>query len=192
MRDFATGASAEVLSDENRFGRYVKFHATNWALLKELVTAGDLVSADGDGRHTGEAGGVPFGVVLVPLRNAAGRPLGVIAVAKDFSGSRGAMRQSLVWQALLSLFGIVLLSGVVLVAVRGLMLRPLGVLEERFAALAAKEPGVSLEPMEDVDTLCAEMQALAGHYERLRAERGSMTAAAPSAAGASVGKERGS
>ena len=80
----------------------------------------------------------PYGVLLVPLRDGAGDSLGVIAAARDFSGSRAAAGRSLVWQICLAVFAIVLLSGAVIVVVRGFLLRPLEVLEARFAALAAR------------------------------------------------------
>jgi hypothetical protein len=80
------------------------------------------------------ADGRPYGVVLVPIRNFAGDPMGFVAVAKDFSASRAAAGRSLVLQALLALFVIVALSGVILIVVRGLLLEPLAELR-RFSGL---------------------------------------------------------
>ena len=39
---FAEGLSPEFLTEENRRGKYIKVHSTNWALMKELVGEGDL------------------------------------------------------------------------------------------------------------------------------------------------------
>ena len=82
---------------------------------------------------------VPYGVLLVPLRDGAGDPLGVIMAASDFSGSRAASGRALVWQLCIAVFAIVILAGTALVVIRGFLLRPLDVLDRRAAALAAGE-----------------------------------------------------
>ena len=166
LRDFAKGVSGEILSEQNRLGKHIKFHSTHWDLMQTLVRSNDLAAVDEPVRYTREALGVTYGVLLIPIRNNAGEPLGVVAVARDFSGSRAASKQSVVWQVTLALFGIILLSGAVLVVIRGFLLRPLGVLSERMAAWAAGDPEAT---MEDVEVLCDELQELAGHFEKLKA-----------------------
>jgi methyl-accepting chemotaxis protein len=61
-----------------------------------------------------------------------------------------------------------LLSRAVLIVVRGYVSRPLGVLSERFAALAE---GQECGPVEQPETLCEEMKELARRHEQLRAKR---------------------
>ena len=39
---FAEGLNPDFLTEENRRGKYIKFHSTNWALMKALVSEGDL------------------------------------------------------------------------------------------------------------------------------------------------------
>jgi methyl-accepting chemotaxis protein len=167
LREFATSLRGDVLGDQNRFGRYLRFHSTHSALMQRLVTGANLASVEAPTQYTRDALGVPYGVLLVPLRDAMGRPLGVMAMAQDFRGSRAAAGRSLVWQALLALFGIVLLSGVVLVVVRGLLLRPLAAVTDAFAALAG---GDRARKVEDPEALCEELQTLAGYHETLRAQ----------------------
>lgn len=166
LREFAQGVNPEVLSEENRLGKYVKYHSTHWALMKELAKSSDLTLVQEPVKYTREALGIPYGVLLVPLRNNAGKPLGVVAVAQNFSGSRAAARRSLVWQVALALFSIVLLSGFVVVVIGGLLLKPLRMLGDRFAALEARDQ--DLPVIEDQETLCQELQALAEIYERMR------------------------
>jgi len=103
---------------------------------------------------------------MLPLRDPAGEPLGLLAVAKDFSASRAASGRSLVWQSLLALFSIVTLAVVMLVVIRGFLLRPMQMITERFAALAR---GDRSQPIEQPEALCQEMQDLAATYERIRA-----------------------
>jgi methyl-accepting chemotaxis protein len=137
-----TFGAAEVvtplLNDNNRVGKYIKTHSTHWELMQKLVTSGDVAAVDGMERYNQAANGTPYGVVLVPIRNLAGDPMGVVAVAKDFSASRAAAGRSLVLQGLLAVFAVVVLSGVILIVVRGMLLDPLAELRQLQAAAAGK------------------------------------------------------
>jgi methyl-accepting chemotaxis protein len=170
LRQYARAINPAVLSDQNRVGRFIRLFTTNGALMADLASDKDISAANEPTRYTRDAKDVPYGVLLVPLRDGAGVSLGVIAVARDFSGSRAAAGQSLIWQICLAIFAIVLLSGVIIVVVRGFLLRPLDVLDRRFAAIAA---GERTEPAaEDVDKFCPEIRRLSDHYERIRARNG--------------------
>jgi hypothetical protein len=165
LKEFATGIAPAIFSDQNRLGAYIRYHSTNAALIQALVTDRDLNARNG-GDYVREALGVPYGVVVIPLRNAAGDALGMIVVAKDFSSSRSAQSRSLVWQILMALFAIVVMAGVILIVIRGVLLRPLQTLTEKFTQLA---DGGDIPPDESTpESLCEELQALAQQYERLR------------------------
>ncbi|MFZ4576619.1 MAG: cache domain-containing protein, partial [Phycisphaerales bacterium] len=114
LRRVSTGVRGEVLSEENRVGRHVKFYSTNWDLVRRLVRSDDLAHVEEPVRYARDAVGVPYGVLVVPVRNIAGEPLGVLMVASDFSGTREAAGRSLVWQCLLALFASVVIAGAVL------------------------------------------------------------------------------
>ena len=161
---FAEGLNPDFLTEENRRGKYIKVHSTNWALMKELVSEGDL-SGPAEAQYTRSALDVPYGVVLLTLYNNAGDPIGKVAMARDFSSSRAAAGRSLVWQGLLALSAIVLLAGMILIVVRGLLLRPLEMLSRQFVKLAE---GRRDEPIKETENLCDEMQALAQAHEQLR------------------------
>ena len=170
LRQFARGINPAVLSDQNRVGRFIRLYTTNGVLMRDLASDADISTANEPTHYARDAKDVPYGVLLVPLRDGAGVPLGVIAVARNFSGSRAAAGQSLVWQICLAIFAIVLLSGAIIVVVRGFLLRPLDVLDRRFAAIAA---GERTEPaVEDADKFCPEIRRLSDHYERIRARIG--------------------
>jgi methyl-accepting chemotaxis protein len=164
LREFARGLDPAVLSDQNRVGRFIRFHSTNGALVKALVTDADVSAVMEPRRYVRDALGLPHGVLLVPLRDGAGDPLGVMMAASDFSGSRAASGRALVWQLCIAVFAIVILAGIVIVVIRGLVLRPLDVLDRRLAALAAGERTTALEP---TDKFCSEIERLAGHLERI-------------------------
>jgi methyl-accepting chemotaxis protein len=164
LRKYATDLPGEVLTEENRRGKFIKFHSTHWALMKDLATETDVINIAEDG-YTRKLRGITYGALVLPLRDPAGEPLGLLAVAKDFSASRAAAGRSLVWQSLLALFAIVTLAVVIVVVIRGFLLRPMQMITERFRALAA---GDRSRPIDQPETLCQEMQELAASYEQLR------------------------
>lgn len=169
LTKFAPDLAGKIATSENRRGRYIKMHSTQWALMQDLAQEKDLTRFDHT-TFTRTVRGQTFGVVLIPLRNPAGEPLGILAAAQDFSPSRAASGRSLVLQVLLAIFTVVSLSGVVLIVIRGFISRPIQALNEGFAALAKGQPA---PPAEDAETLCDEMRELAAHYEELRSKTGS-------------------
>ena len=61
---FAEGLDPDVLAEQNRRGKYTKVHSTNWALMKELVSEGDLSGpAEAHTRPLGTGCAVRRGVV---------------------------------------------------------------------------------------------------------------------------------
>jgi methyl-accepting chemotaxis protein len=164
LREFARGLNPAVLSEQNRVGHFIRFHTTDGALVKALTKDSDLSGAVEPTRYVRDALGLPYGVLLVPVRDGAGEPLGVIMAASDFSGSRAASGRALVWQICIAIFAIVILAGIAIVVIRGFLLRPLDVLDSRAAALAKGERKAATEP---TDKFCAEIDRVAAHIERL-------------------------
>ncbi len=164
LKEFGKGVKPGVFSDENRVGNFIRFYTTNASLFRSLVRDSDL-SAPSTNQYIREAQGIPYGVVSVPLRNGAGDVLGMVVAGSDFSASRSARGRSIVWQGLIALFSVVILAGVILVVVRGVLLRPLQSMTSRIAAVASGEdPG----EIPDRDRLCEELEGLAEHYDQLR------------------------
>jgi methyl-accepting chemotaxis protein len=171
-----TAVARDVFDDDNRVGKYVKYHSTHWELMKELVSSTDLSRAQEPIRYHRDALGVPYGVVLVPVYGSSGAPLGVIAAAKNFDASRAAAGQSTVWQGLLALFAIVVFAGTIQIVVRGFLVRPVEAITRRFGMLADGEPG---KPIAEADMLCSELQALVAQHERLRVQAETRRASEP-------------
>jgi len=164
LHEFAKGIEPGVFSDQNRVGKFIRFHSTNAAVFQSLVSDKDLNTTEKT-QYTREALGVTYGIVLVPLRNGAGDIIGMVAATSDFSASRSSRKRAFVWQALIALFSIVLLAGVTLIVIRGTLLRPLEVITSRFAMLSTGDVGGEIpEP----DILCDELKDLAQQYEELR------------------------
>jgi methyl-accepting chemotaxis protein len=164
LHEFAKGIDPGVFSDQNRVGKFIRFHSTNAAVFQPLVSDRDLNNTENT-QYTREALGVTYGIVLVPLRNGAGDVIGMVAATSDFSASRASRKRAFVWQALIALFSIVLLTGVTLIVIRGTLLRPLEVITSRFAMLShGDQSGEIPEP----ELLCDELKGLAQQYEELR------------------------
>ena len=164
LKETATGVSGDVFNEQNRLGKYVKFHSTNWDLMRQLVGVSDLSGQEKRGEYTQTALSVPYGVVIVPLRNAAGVPIGLIATSKDFSSSQGAIGKVWVLQITMAIFAIVLISGVVLVVIRGFLIRPLVKMNTIFGTLAKGDAKGTMEE----EILCEEIKDLNYSYELLR------------------------
>jgi methyl-accepting chemotaxis protein len=166
LRAVATSVDPAVLDETNRVGAYLKYHSTNWERMRGLVSSEDLAAVSGDSvEYTRENLGVPYGVVMVSLKNAAGDPIGVVASAKDFSDTRAAGGRVAVVQAASSIFGLIVLAGAVAVAINGFLLRPLRALSDAMAALAAGDAGRVV----DLTGSCEELAVAADRYEALRA-----------------------
>jgi methyl-accepting chemotaxis protein len=168
LREFATGIDPAVFSEQNRLGRFIRLETTNGALMRDLAGDADIAALNEPVTYARDSQGVPYGVLLVPLRNASGESLGVVAAARDFSGSRAAAGRSLIWQLCLAAFAIVILAGAIIVVVRGFLLRPLGIVVGRFVAMSS---GGQAAPIEGADRFPEELQPLVELHGRLAARR---------------------
>lgn len=166
LRQYGTGVAPGVISEQNRVGSTIKFHSTNWSLMSQLVNSDDLRLHDEESNYVRRAGGAPYGVVIIPLRGGSGQLLGAIAVARSFEPTRGAAGRSLVLQCLFAVFAVIILAGVILVVVRGYLLRPLAAITARFATIGT---GETAEDDEDDAKLSEEMAALAAEQKRIAA-----------------------
>jgi len=167
LHEYAKGVSPGVYSDQNRVGRFIRFHSTNNAVFQSLVVDKDLNISDKI-EYEREVRGVPYGAVMIPLRNGAGEMQGVVVAASDFSATRSSKGRSIVWQGLVALFAIVILAVVSEIVIRGILLRPLESLTACFARLSTGDKTCEIPAPE---LLCNELKGLAQEYEALRASQ---------------------
>lgn len=167
LRETATSLHGDILNEQNRVGKFVKFYSTHSELLRSLVTSAEISVLE-DVTYVRETQGIHYGILLTPLYNFAHKQIGVLAVSRNFSATRSASGQAIVWQALLALICAVVMIGAILIVIRGLILQPMSQLSERFEALAE---GDTSRAVEDTDTMCEEMRQLSEKYERLREQR---------------------
>lgn len=167
LREVATSLGGDVLSSENRVGKTIRFYTTHLDRLRELVQDRDLSLGD-ERTYVREAGGVAYGVYVTPVKNYAGRPLGMIALAADFTATRASAGRTLVWQILLTLIGCIMSAALILIVLRGMVQVPLREVGRKFAALAAGDREARIEGTEDMPE---ELQELATAHESLRSAK---------------------
>lgn len=165
LRETATALTGEIFNEENRVGKYIKFYSTHADLLHKLVTDTDINITE-DAHYIRGTEGMSYGVLLQPLYNYAHKQIGVIAMTSNFDSTRAAAGQAIIWQSLLAITAIIILIGTILIVIRGLLLQPLVMLNNRLAVLV---DGNYKQRIENTEVLCEEMQQLAEHYEQLRA-----------------------
>lgn len=164
LQQISTELPADMISPKNRVGKYIRYHATHTELTAALVSDKDVEITTAK-TYERTVAGVPWGVQLIPLYNYAHKQIGVVAIAASFDEDKTLATRALIWQVLAGLIGVVLLAGLVLVVLRGTLLRPLAVLSERMTALAA---GDTSQPVDAPEHFCEEMTSLAQSYEKLR------------------------
>lgn len=163
LREISTHLAGDVLTEANRVGPYVRFYTTHTERMAALVSDRDLASTASQD-YVREAFGVPYGVVLLPVKDHAGTTIGMFAVSGDFTSSRATASRMVVWQGFMVLVGSVLCAGVILVSVRGLLTRPAELLARRLEALAG---GDRSQPFDSAG-LPEELQQMGRAYEALR------------------------
>lgn len=163
----ATGfADQNIYSDENRIGNFLNYRSTDWRTMNALIQPADLEALkNASVTYSREAFGRTYGVVLLPLRNAAGTRIGILASALDMSESVSAKSMFTTVQITLTILGIILSSGLVLIVIRGLLLGPLGQINQALEKLANGDQDIA--PI-DADPYCIEIQELNSHLENLK------------------------
>jgi methyl-accepting chemotaxis protein len=164
LREFATGIRAGVISEQNRVGATMRLHSTDWDRMSQLVNGDDLRIHDEPRDWVRNAGGIPYGVLLHPLRNSAGETLGAIVIARNFESTRSAAGRTAVLQWLFALLGFLAVAGAILIVIRGWVVRPLEAISARFASVGT---GKRPKPDEDDRFLAVELAALAAEHRRI-------------------------
>ncbi len=164
LRTYANGIRPGTISEHNRVGSTMRLHSTDWERMSQLVNADDLRIHDEPRDWVRSAAGIPYGVVMHPLRSGSGETLGVLIAAVSFEAIRSAAGQTTVLQWLFGLFGFLIVAGAVVIIVRGWVMRPLEAISARFVSIGTGRPA---KDDEDDRFLCAEMAALAAEHRRI-------------------------
>jgi methyl-accepting chemotaxis protein len=131
--------------DEERIvGGYRNVEATDWPVLRPLISPGLLAKADDVNYRWLSVEGVAYGVAVVPLQDFKGQRIGAVVIVRSFE-----LYQRQVWMALVKSLAIAalqagLLVGALGVAINGLLMRPIGRLGGMLERLAAGDGGVEV------------------------------------------------
>jgi methyl-accepting chemotaxis protein len=169
LRRLAPGLKTDRFSDDKRVGHYIRFETTNAALLRELAGPDELAVVNEPKSYVRKVDGRTHGVVIIPVNNALGTTLGLLAITTDFEGSRAAVDASSRWQLALGIGAIVLLSGLVIHVIRTFLVRPLEIITSSYESL---HNGTAL-PMPHPDQFPREMAPLVALFERIRESKAS-------------------
>ncbi|MGV3552516.1 cache domain-containing protein [Rhizobium sp.] len=165
---FAKGVDKERLGEQNRVGSYIRFDATNTDLMSILAGPEDVAVVNEPVTYIREVNGLTHGVVLIPVNNAVGTTLGLLAISSDFSSSRAAVSVTLIYQSVVGLVAFLLLAGIVIIVIRGFLLRPLETLTDRFDAV---HTGAPLDDITGADHFPRELAPFVDLYEKIRMRR---------------------
>jgi methyl-accepting chemotaxis protein len=167
LLEVATAMGRGIYDRRNTFGPFINYYSTHEDLMSGLVTVDDIDVTDDTG-YVRSFAGEAFGVLLQPVYSYAGHQIGVLAAARTFDDIESRSGQALIWQALAAALAVVMLSGIILIVVRGFLLRPLQLIGHRFESLAG---GGRSEAIDAAAVACHELRALAASYEKLRGRR---------------------
>lgn len=159
MRDIATLTPAP--EDYKIFGDYQMVVATNWTFLKPLLSLEKLKRVRKPTQETTIVGGEAFGGVIVPLRDATGRVIGSLVAARSFEHYEKQLNWALVRSVAVAALQVLLLTGVVLVILNGMLLRPLAALTRMIDGAPEEIPGERINLLQRDD----EIGTLARHLQ---------------------------
>lgn len=111
--------------------------ATNSALFEQLHRQGAIGLQRSPVQAEARIDGKRFGTFAQPLLDYSGRMIGTIFIARDISEIDSGFNRAVIAAVAVGLIGLLAGYGVVMIAVRGLVLRPLGALAAHATAVAA-------------------------------------------------------
>jgi methyl-accepting chemotaxis protein len=168
LKKMATGANPAIFSVKNRFGNYIKTDSTNWDFVSQIIQVDEInarqeikpFSRDFEDNH--------YGIATITLKNIAGAKMGTMVLINDLNIDRQSTRTLCILVCLFSLFGAVLISGLLVTIVKGGILTPLADLSHHFQNLV-QDPKNS----KTIDPVNFEgaMNSLANSYTKLRVEK---------------------
>jgi methyl-accepting chemotaxis protein len=167
LRQLAPGLKKDRIGDDKRVGHYISFETTDARLLSALAGPDELAVVNEPKSYVRQVDGRAHGVVVIPVNNALGTTLGLMAITADFEASRAAVRSGSWWQLALGIGSVVLLSIIVVGVIRAFLVRPLEVLTAHYESLR----NGAAKPLPSPDSFPKEMAPLVTLLELIRGHR---------------------
>ncbi len=151
---------------ERLVGGFLNLEATNWQVLRSLVSADLLSGAANDVvLKLLNVGGIDYGLVMVPLQDFKEHPIGAIVATRSFEMFQSQTKRALVSTLAFAFLQMGLLTGAVLIVQNALFIRRLSALVEQTALLAQGEPATDLAELvtgrDEIGTMAQHLVALA-------------------------------
>lgn len=159
MQDIATQIPSP--EDYKIVGDYQMVVATNWAFIKPLLSRQALRGIRKPSQDTRILDGETYGGVIVPLRDAAGRVIGSLVASRSFDHYVKHRNWALVRSVAVAVLQVLLLTGVVLIILNGMLLRPLGALTRMIDGAPEEIPGERnnlLQRRDEIGTLARHLK----------------------------------
>lgn len=163
LKELSTSLGGDIINENSRLGKYIRFRSTHTELMSALVTEKEVNIIE-ETRYAKTTFGRSHGVVLLPFSNYRGKQIGVVAVARDFSAANAARANLTVWLGLAALFISVCMAGLILIVVRGSVLRPLAALHQKLEEFA---DGSTRLEAEEFARCCPEVQQIAASCHKI-------------------------
>lgn len=145
--------------------------ATNWEVVKPLVKPELLAKGNDVLTRTQTVDGADWGLVLVPLLDYKGSPIGSIVAVRRFDEYQTQSQYALVSALALALLQAVLLAGAVLVVLNAFIIKPATALGDKIALLAKGQPtgglGAFTKERDEIGDMARSVEAL----EKVLADR---------------------
>lgn len=146
-------------------GNYREIGSTNWPMLEPIISSEFITGISDTIYHVKTINGTDYGIVSIPMSDFSDRNIGTIVAVRDFSHFQEMAQQFFLIAIAKTIVQIVLISGAILLAFNGLLLRPLLAIDEGLKKLAGGRA------MEDENNLCDrqdEIGAIARNCQQLQ------------------------
>ena len=117
--------------NEHIVGSYQNVEATNWKIVRPMVSADTLNDAKDVLTRIKIVDGVDYGMVAVPLLDFKGQRIGAIVAVKSFEDFQSMQSAALVRSIAFAVLQAILLAGAMLILINVLFIRPMEAAEKK-------------------------------------------------------------
>lgn len=129
MADIATLLTKP--DNEHIVGAYQNVEATNWKVVRPMVSSDILNDAKDVLTRIKVVDGIDYGMVAVPLLDFKGQRIGAIVAVKSFEDFQSMQSAALVRSIAFAVLQAILLAGAMLILINVLFIRPMEVAEKK-------------------------------------------------------------
>jgi hypothetical protein len=163
MSKVATGLPAP--ESDRVIGGLRNESATNWSVVRSLVTPDLLRKVNDTTLKLQKIDGVDYGLALVQLLDFKGKKIGVIVAGKSFQELTSQANAVLINALVISLFAVIILGGTSTILFNGLLMRPMMAVGNCITSMAIDDV---CKPIEDLASRRDEVGKIARSCELIQ------------------------